>query len=595
MRISDATIEEILKSGGKITDDQLAKLKKEQETTHHPLQDVVLQQQVLSDSELIKQFAQYAGFEFAELDPTKISKEALSLIPERIAKQYNAIVFDVVDGKKKLAMEDPDDVQAVDFLKKQLGSEVDIFITTHDNILRALDSYRGDVGEELSDVIAEQNEDAADKEDNVSASDIAEDSPISQTVNLLLEYAIRASASDIHIEPREEFIQVRYRIDGVLQEANRLPRSVAGALVSRIKILANLKIDERRVPQDGRFKISILGRSYALRVSSLPVADGEKIVMRILDEGNHALTLQQLGYWGHSLGAIEKAILQPHGVVLVTGPTGSGKSTSLLSLLSILNSSAVNISTVEDPVEYKIPGVNQTQVNVKAGMTFANGLRALLRQDPNIIMVGEIRDTETADLAVQAALTGHLVFSTLHTNNAATTLPRLLEMGIEAFLIASTARAIIGQRLVRKLCIKCRQPYEPSADEMKEIGEAFGIDQPDVMKHIHELEQKAASQHIGDSIGAEFGSTETGVKRLYRAGENGCDNCNKTGYKGRMGIYEVLDNTTAIQKMIVANATSGEIQEQGIKDGMDTMQVDGLIKALRGETSIEETLRVTRE
>lgn len=599
MRISDSTIEQILKSGGKISEEQLAKLKKEQESTHRPLQDLVLQQELISDKDLTQQFAQYAGFEFVDLDPTTIPSETLGLIPERIAKQYNAIVFAVENGKTKLAMEDPDDVQAVDFLKKQLGNDVDIFITTHDDILRALDNYRGDVADELSDVIAEQGEEGeAEKranEEKVSASDIAEDSPISQTVNLLLEYAIRASASDIHIEPREEFIQVRYRIDGVLQEANRLPTNVAGALVSRIKILANLKIDERRVPQDGRFKIAILGRTYALRVSTLPIADGEKIVMRILDEGNHALTLQQLGYWGYSLGAIEKAILQPHGVVLVTGPTGSGKSTSLLSLLSILNSSAVNISTVEDPVEYKIPGVNQTQVNVKAGMTFAGGLRALLRQDPNIIMVGEIRDTETADLAVQAALTGHLVFSTLHTNNAATALPRLLEMGIEPFLIASTARAIIGQRLVRKLCTNCRVAYEPNADDMKEISEAFHLDKPEIMQRINELEKKAASQHIGDSLGAELGSTPTGIKKLYRAGENGCDNCNKTGYKGRMGIYEVLNNSPEIQKMIVANATSTAIQDQAIADGMDTMQVDGLIKALRGETSIEETLRVTRE
>ena len=599
MRISDSTIEQILKSGGKISEEQLAKLKKEQESTHRPLQDLVLQQELVSDKDLTQQFAEYAGFEFVDLDPTTIPSETLGLIPERIAKQYNAIVFAVENGKTKLAMEDPDDVQAVDFLKKQLGNDVDIFITTHDDILRALDNYRGDVADELSDVIAEQGEEGeAEKranEEKVSASDIAEDSPISQTVNLLLEYAIRASASDIHIEPREEFIQVRYRIDGVLQEANRLPTNVAGALVSRIKILANLKIDERRVPQDGRFKIAILGRTYALRVSTLPIADGEKIVMRILDEGNHALTLQQLGYWGYSLGAIEKAILQPHGVVLVTGPTGAGKSTSLLSLLSILNSSAVNISTVEDPVEYKIPGVNQTQVNVKAGMTFAGGLRALLRQDPNIIMVGEIRDTETADLAVQAALTGHLVFSTLHTNNAATALPRLLEMGIEPFLIASTARAIIGQRLVRKLCTNCRVAYEPNADDMKEISEAFHLDKPEIMQRINELEKKAASQHIGDSLGAELGSTPTGIKKLYKAGENGCDNCNKTGYKGRMGIYEVLNNSPEIQKMIVANATSTAIQDQAIADGMDTMQVDGLIKALRGETSIEETLRVTRE
>lgn len=598
MRISDATIEEILKSGGKVSAEQLAKLKKEQESSHHPLQDLALQQGLVNDKDLTKAFAQYAGFEFVDLDPTKIPNKTLSLIPERIAKQYNAVVFDIQDGQKKLAMEDPDDVQAVDFLKKQLGTDVAIYIATHDDILHTLDNFRGDVGEELSDVIAVQNEVDADtkaKAEDVSASDIAEDSPISQTVNLLLEYAIRGSASDIHIEPREEYIQVRYRIDGVLQEANRLPTSVAGALVSRVKILANLKIDERRVPQDGRFKIVILGRTYALRVSTLPIADGEKVVMRILDEGNRALTLQQLGYWGHSLGAIERAILQPHGVVLVTGPTGSGKSTSLLSLLSILNSSAVNISTVEDPVEYKIPGVNQTQVNVKAGMTFANGLRALLRQDPNIIMVGEIRDTETADLAIQAALTGHLVFSTLHTNNAATALPRLLEMGIEPFLIASTARAIIGQRLVRKLCTNCRIAYEPNADEMKEISKDFHIDKPAIMAHLHELEKKAASQHIGDSIGNELGSTETGIKKLYRASDQGCDKCNKTGYKGRMGIYEVLDNSTAIQKLIVGNATSEALQDQAVAEGMDTMQVDGLIKALRGETSIEETLRVTRD
>ncbi len=598
MRISDSSIEEILKSGGKISEEQLTKLKKEQESTHRPLQDLVLQSEIISEKDLTKLFATSAGFEFTDLDPTKITSDTLGLIPERIAKQYNAVIFDVKDGKKQIAMEDPDDVQAVDFLKKQLGSDVDIFIATRDDILRSLDNYRGDVGEELSDVIAEQGEDAEkakEKEQEVSASDIAEDSPISQTVNLLLEYAIRASASDIHIEPREEYIQVRYRIDGVLQEANRLPTNVAGALVSRIKILANLKIDERRVPQDGRFKISILGRTYALRVSTLPIADGEKIVMRILDEGNHALTLQQLGYWGHSLATIEQAILQPHGVILVTGPTGSGKSTSLLSLLSILNSSAVNISTVEDPVEYKIPGVNQTQVNVKAGMTFASGLRALLRQDPNIIMVGEIRDTETADLAVQAALTGHLVFSTLHTNNAATALPRLLEMGIEPFLIASTARAIIGQRLVRRLCPTCRQKYTPTADDMKEISVAFHLDKPEVMKRLHELEKKAASQHIGDSLGEALGSTETGIKTLYKAGENGCDKCNKTGYKGRMGIYEVLENSPAVQKMIVANATSTDIQNQAITEGMDSMQVDGLVKALRGETSIEETLRVTRE
>jgi type IV pilus assembly protein PilB len=283
---------------------------------------------------------------------------------------------------------------------------------------------------DLSDI---QREDDGTAQ-QVSEADVAEDSPIAQTVNLLLEYAIRSQASDIHIEPRENFVQVRYRIDGVLKEVNQLPRNVLGALVSRIKILANLKIDERRVPQDGRFKIKVAGKQYALRVSTLPIADGEKVVMRILDESNQAVTLEQLGYWGHSLSVITEAIAQPNGMVLITGPTGSGKSTSLFSVLTMLNKPDVNISTIEDPVEYKIPGVNQTQTNAKAGMTFANGLRALLRQDPNIIMVGEIRDGETANLGVQAALTGHLVFSTLHTNSAAGVLPRLLDMGIEPFL-----------------------------------------------------------------------------------------------------------------------------------------------------------------
>ena len=597
MRISDATVEKLLQQGGHITPEKLQELKKEQEKSHRPLQQLAIVNELITDLQLTELFAAYANVPFTKLDPNKIPKEALQLIPERIARQYNAVVFETGGNKPtKIAIEDYDDVLAVDFLKKELGDNVKFYLATHDDIQRSLDNYRGDVAEELSDVIAIQSEDIDKKEEKVSETDIAEDSPISQSVNLLLEYAIRSNASDIHIEPREEFIQVRYRIDGVLQEVDRLPKNIAAALVSRIKILANLKIDERRVPQDGRFKITISNKTYAFRVSTLPIADGEKVVMRILNESNKALTLQQLGYWGHSLAAIEDAIIQPHGIILVTGPTGSGKSTSLLSVLSMLNSPGVNISTIEDPVEYKIHGVNQTQTNDKAGMTFASGLRALLRQDPNIIMVGEVRDGETANLAVQAALTGHLVFSTLHTNNAATALPRLLEMGIEPFLIASTARAIIGQRLVRRLCTNCRVPYKPDEAEIKEIASEFKIDDPTVMKHMHELEKKAASQGIGSSLGENvLGSTETTVNQLFKASEQGCDQCNRAGYKGRMGIYEVLNNSTSVQKLIVANATSNDIQEQAIKEGMDTMQVDGLIKAFRGETSIEETLRVTRE
>jgi type IV pilus assembly protein PilB len=396
---------------------------------------------------------------------------------------------------------------------------------------------------------------------------------------------------------------VRYRVDGVLREANKLPKKVMNALVSRIKILSNLKIDERRAPQDGRFKVQVSGQVYALRVSTLPIVDGEKVVMRILNESSNAITLEDLGYWGRALKSVNKAITQPHGMMLVTGPTGSGKSTSLFSVLSMLNKPSVNISTVEDPVEYRIQGTNQTQVNPIAGMTFVNGLRALLRQDPNIIMVGEIRDSETANLAVQAALTGHLVFSTLHTNNASTCLPRLLDMGIEPFLIASTVRAVVGQRLVRRLCIDCRESYEPDEAVLKQIAEIFHINESGVMKNIHALEEEALEGGIGKtntsktnkSSPAELSTTESKIVRLWRAHDGGCENCGHVGYKGRMGIYEVLDSTPEIQKLIVSSATSETIQDEAIKSGMITMQIDGFIKALRGQTSVEEILRVTSE
>jgi type IV pilus assembly protein PilB len=341
---------------------------------------------------------------------------------------------------------------------------------------------------------------------------------------------------------------------------------------------------------------------YALRVSTLPITEGEKVVMRILSEGVKALTLEELGCWGTTLEVINHAIAQPHGMVLVTGPTGSGKSTTLFSTLSILNSPEVNISTIEDPVEYKIIGANQTQVNPAAGMTFASGLRALLRQDPNIIMVGEIRDTETAGLAVQAALTGHLVFATLHTNNAATCLPRLLDMNIEPFLIASTVRAVVGQRLVRRLCPNCRESYEPDEASIKQINEAFNIKEAGDIKRIHELESTAMQAGIGKPAEGSttkedntLATSETKIQKLWRIHKEGCSECNHKGYKGRLGIYEALNNTPDIQKLIVSNATSDDIQNQAIKEGMITMQLDGLIKALRGLTTIEEILRVTAE
>ncbi len=593
MRILDSTVEKLLLENNVTTKEQLAPIIEEAAHSSRPLQDLVLEGKLIDEVGLTKLFATYAGIPYIEIDPKDISPEALSRIPERIARQYNAVIFKIdTDGTIHIAMDDPDDVQATSFIEKEIGSNTKVYIAPHSNILLCLENYRGDVNEELNEVIDIQREDDGSNQ-QVTEADVAEDSPIAQTVNLLLEYAIRSQASDIHIEPRENLVQIRYRIDGVLKEVNQLPRNVLGALVSRIKILSNLKIDERRVPQDGRFKIKIAGKQYALRVSTLPVADGEKVVMRILDESNQAITLPQLGYWGYSLNTINEAITEPNGMILITGPTGSGKSTSLFSALTMLNTPDVNISTIEDPVEYKIPGVNQTQTNAKAGMTFANGLRALLRQDPNIIMVGEIRDGETANLGVQAALTGHLVFSTLHTNNAATCLPRLLDMGIEPFLIASTVKAVVGQRLVRRLCVTCRHSYTPEAAEIDEIVKLFNLHEGQTFAHIHELENQAIEQKVGGDTPP--GTTAETITQLWKPNPEGCDECGHTGYKGRIGIYEVLGIDSAVQKLITASATSEQIQDQAILSGMITMQADGLVKTLRGNTTLDEVLRVTRE
>lgn len=592
MRVSNETVEKLLKQGGIVNDSQLDELKTLAKRSKQSLQETVIDQKVVSDEKLTKMIGELIDVPFVRIEPKDILDDVLKKIPEHIARQYNVVLFAINDdGSLSLAMEDPDDVQALNFIQKEIGYNTKVFLATKSNILDCLENYRGDMNDELDEVISVQK-DASAEDQNVSQDDFAENSPIAQTVNLLLEYAIKSNASDIHIEPREDYVQVRYRIDGVLKEVNKLPRNVHGALVSRIKILSNLKIDERRVPQDGRFKIKVSGKQYALRVSTLPIADGEKVVMRILDESNQAISLDKLGYWGLSLATVKDAMAQPNGMILVTGPTGSGKSTSLFSVLSELNTPDVNISTIEDPVEYKIPGVNQTQTNAKAGMTFASGLRALLRQDPNIIMVGEIRDGETANLGVQAALTGHLVFSTLHTNNAATCLPRLLDMGIEPFLIASTVKAVIGQRLVRRLCMNCRQEYVPNAEELSYIVQMFSLKQGSIQR-LHELEGQAFADKIGGDT--PMGSTDVTIQRLWRPNPEGCDECNHVGFKGRVGIYEVLGISVPIQKMITANATSNDIQEQAISEGMVTMQTDGLIKSLRGVTTIEEVLRATRE
>lgn len=600
MRIPDSLVEKLLSKNGKFTKEQIESLREQEISEKKPLQDLVIKNSLLSEKELTKLYADEVEIPFVELSAHEIKHDVLKQLPERIARQYNAVIFDVdAEGMKLIAMEDPDDIQALNFLQKQLGTNLKIHITTSSLLRAALDQYQGNISSELTKVIS--SEDEADDNDEIDENDLAEDSPVAQTVNIIIEYGVKAGASDIHIEPRENFVVVRYRIDGLLREANKLPRKLLGALVSRIKILSNLKIDERRAPQDGRFKVDINGQVYALRVSTLPILDGEKVAMRILNESSKPADFTELGFWGAALNDLQQAITQPHGMVLVTGPTGSGKSTTLFSVLSSLNTPNVNISTVEDPVEYHVVGANQTQVNPVAGMTFTNGLRALLRQDPNIIMVGEIRDGETADLAVQASLTGHLVFSTLHTSNAATCLPRLLDMGVEPFLIASTVRVVVAQRLVRRLCVDCREVVKPDPAMLKRLTKAFRLDDNGGIKQIHELETLALQGGIGKPVGGKdagtdkLSTTAASIDQLWKAHDEGCESCNHSGYKGRMGIYEVLNNTTAIQKMIVSGSTSEAIEQTAISENMLTMQLDGLIKALRGQTTIEEVLRVTSQ
>lgn len=601
MRISDSLVEKLLSSSGKVTKEQLASLRAQEVTDKKPLQDLAVKNNFITEKDLTKLYADEIEIPFIELNAKDIKLEILKLLPERIARQYNAVVFDVDDqGIKLLAMQDPDDIQALNFLQKLLGTGLKVHLTTSSLLQAALDQYRGNISSELTKVIAV--DDMPDDSEEVSEEDLAEDSPVAQTVNIIIEYGVKAGASDIHIEPRENFVVIRYRIDGLLREANKLPRKLLGALVSRIKILSNLKIDEKRAPQDGRFKVEVSGQIYALRVSTLPILDGEKVVMRILNESTKPADFTELGFWGKALVDLQHAIVQPHGMVLVTGPTGSGKSTTLFSVLSVLNTPNVNISTVEDPIEYHVVGANQTQVNPVAGMTFTNGLRALLRQDPNIIMVGEIRDGETADLAVQASLTGHLVLSTLHTSNAATCLPRLLDMGVEPFLIASTVRVVVGQRLVRRLCLNCRQPFVPDTITSKQIEKSFGLEVNGGIKRMHELEIQALKDGIGKSNKAkagvtndELGSTTSNIAKLWKANDDGCDNCNHSGYKGRIGIYEVLTNSPAIQKLIVASSSSEGIEKMAVSEDMLSMQLDGFIKSLRGETTIEEILRVTTQ
>ena len=572
MRVSDVTIQKLLLKAGKIKEEDLTKLAEQVEAEKKPLQDIVIKNNIVSDKELTHLYADFIDIPFAEINAKDLDKEVLKLIPERIARKYKAVIIGQNDdGRYILAMEDPDDIQAVDFLQKQLGKELYVTIATNQDILSALDVYRGNIGSEITKIVTEQDETEEDEEE-VDEEELTEDSPIAQTVNLILEYAIKSGASDIHIEPMEEQGLVRYRIDGLLHDAMVLPKKAGPSVSARIKVLANLKLDEKRLPQDGRFKVDMNNEKVSFRVSILPTYYGEKIVMRLLRESISGFTLEYLNFHGEGLESIHQVLKKTTGMILMTGPTGSGKTTTLYTMLDILNTPDVNISTIEDPIEYQMARINQTQVKPEIGFSFPQGIRTLVRQDPDIIMVGEIRDNETAALAVNASLTGHLVLSTLHTNSAAGAIPRLLDMKVEPFLLVSTLDVVIGQRLVRRLS-DLKQQYKLTKDEFAQLEKIV-----DLKRVLNVLREEKIVKSTDDWDSIKFWKAVPGPE--------------DDGFKSRVGIHEVLTMSPTIKNLIMKNATSSEIEEQAKKEGMLTMLEDGIFKCVQGLTTIEEVLRV---
>ncbi|MEX1051864.1 MAG: ATPase, T2SS/T4P/T4SS family [Patescibacteria group bacterium] len=515
-----------------------------------------------------------SNVQFIELAGKQIPKEILTLVPENIAKKYSAVPFAVENKTLSIAMTDPENEEAFNSIRKLAGKLVRPFLATQEDVNHILDQYSGLQAEvkELVEQGAESDdklETVEEKEKKVSEEDVAESSPAAKIISSLLKRAVRERASDIHIEPYEEDVVVRFRVDGILRKVLNLPKEIQPAVISRVKILSNLKIDETRLPQDGRIQIRLDGNKIDFRISILPTVNGEKIVARVLDHSKGVLSFEEIGIWGRSLRLLEDNIKKAHGMTLVTGPTGSGKSTTLYSVISKIKDDAVNIITMEDPVEYRMPGVNQSQVNAKIDFTFANGLRSILRQDPDVVMVGEIRDRETADIAVNAALTGHVVLSTLHTNDAVGAIPRLLDMQVEPFLITSSLNAIIAQRLCRRICDRCKTEAMIEAPVLATIAQEIAA--------LPEPEKSDAAK-----------STK------YYYGK-GCEACGNSGYIGRIGIYEILSLTDPLKVLTLKRSNSAELLIQARKDGLITLKQDGILKAQHGDTTIEEVWRVTKD
>lgn len=589
MRVEEQQLKAFLLDSELIGKDDLKKAEKKAQKSQKRLEDVLLENRKISENNLSRLKAYILGIPFISLKGSKIDQEILKIIPEPIAKKHKIAAFKKTGQSLEVAMLDPKDLETITFIKKKSDLKILPRLTDPESMNFVLSQYQKSLKAEFGELMDFKIESPGESalhikpptleyeiggEEDLKKS--AEDLPVVRIVDTLLRHAILEKASDIHIEPMEKDVLVRYRIDGILHDTMTLPKHIAPSVVARIKVLSNLKLDEHRLPQDGRFQLENEDYKFSFRVSVFPVFEGEKVVLRLLPEDTKAFTLEQLGFHGESLEVLQRNIRKPTGMILATGPTGSGKTTTLYSVLSILNNPGVNISTIEDPVEYRIPRVNQTQVRPDIGLSFANGLRSLLRQDPNVIMVGEIRDNETASLAINAALTGHLVLSTLHTNSAAGALPRLLDMKAEPFLIVSTVNAILAQRLVRMLCGE-REKYFLSSKEEEELKKNVDLDR--VLKFLKDEKMVAEK-------------SSWAIIPFYRPVPS--EDC-PDGYQNRVGIHEILHMSPTIKNLVMTNASSDEIEKQAKSEGMMTMLEDGIFKCTQGITTIEEVLRVTSE
>ncbi len=576
-------LEAILISSNLITPEEINLLHEKSKKNGEPFLSLVIKEGGVSNEQLTKALSTISKIPYVNLLNAKINAKILDLLPQEIAERYMAVPLGEMQNKLVVAMLDADNVQAVDFLSNRIGRQLTVYMASQEGIDNVLKQYGLNVAVDVKNTLSGKAEDTAtDKSNDIQT--LVQDSPISKALTTIMEFAARSGASDIHIEPLEKELKIRCRIDGILKEIMKLPKSTEPPLISRIKILSNLKIDEHRIPQDGQFSFVVDKKVIDLRIAISPVVWGEQVVIRLLDKSGTSLKLEDMGYSGRALRTIRKGIQNPNGMILTSGPTGSGKSTSLYALIQEIKSDGINIVTLEDPVEYKMDGINQIQVNAEVGLTFASGLRSILRQDPDVVMVGEIRDKETASLAVQAALTGHLVLSTLHTNSAAGILPRLLDMEIEPFLIASTVRTVIGQRLVRRISGK-PQPYESSKLETEAINLSVG----DLLPKNDE-EKKKVIEDLG------YGNLPLAGQKAYTLFQGAATKNNPNGeYKGRVGLYEVFNITEDIQDLIIKKATSAEIQKKAEEQGMITMRQDGIFKALAGKTTISEVNRVSAE